>query len=187
MAGEFTLKKHGIDPHKDMNLLQNVDYANIPTAFASGTGDYVQLFEPQATMFEREGKGYVIASFGLESGKLPYTVFMAKKSYIDKNTETIQKFTNAVQQAQNWVQQSSSDEITEAIASFFQNTDKAIIKNVVERYKSQGSFAADGIVDEQEWNHLQDIMQAAGELKQRVDHKTLVDTRFAEKAKKTIK
>ncbi|GAB7056058.1 ABC transporter substrate-binding protein [Paenibacillus sp. YK5] len=187
MAGEYTLKKHGIDPHKDLNLLQNVDFANIPTAFASGTGDYVQLFEPQATMFEKEGKGYVIASFGAESGKLPYTVFMAKKSYIDQNHETIQKFANAVQQAQNWVQKNGSDEITEAIAPFFQDTDKEIIKSVVERYKSQGSFATDGIVDEQEWNHLQDIMQAAGELKQRVDHQTLVDTRFAEQAKQTVK
>ncbi|MBP1155429.1 NitT/TauT family transport system substrate-binding protein [Paenibacillus sp. PvR052] len=187
MAGEFTLKKHGIDPHKDLNLLQNVDFANIPTAFASGTGDYVQLFEPQATMFENEGKGHVIASFGVESGKLPYTVFMAKKSFIDNNNETIQKFANAVQQAQNWVQQSSPDEITEAIASFFQDTDKEIIKNVVKRYKDQGSFATDGIVDEQEWNNLQDIMEAAGELKQRVDHKALVDTQFAEKAKQIIK
>jgi NitT/TauT family transport system substrate-binding protein len=35
MVGEFVLKKHGIDPHKDLNLIQNVDYANIANAFAS--------------------------------------------------------------------------------------------------------------------------------------------------------
>ncbi|MDQ1909305.1 ABC transporter substrate-binding protein [Paenibacillus sp. GD4] len=187
MAGEFTLKKYGINPQKDLNLIQNVDFANIPTAFASGTGEYVQLFEPQATMFEKQGKGYVIASFGVESGKLPYTVFMAKKSYMDKNAATVQKFTNAVQKAQNWVQTASVDEITEAIASYFTDTDKEIIKGVVKRYKDQGSFATDGIVDEQEWNNLQNVMEAAGELKSKVDHKTLVNNQFAEKAKQTVK
>ncbi|MCS7464442.1 ABC transporter substrate-binding protein [Paenibacillus doosanensis] len=187
MAGEFTLKKHGIDPHKDLDLIQNVDFANIPTAFASGTGEYVQLFEPQATVIEKEGKGYVIASFGVESGKLPYTVFMAKKSFIDKNGGTIQKFSNAVQKAQNWVQTASVDEITDAIMSFFQDTDREVVKGVVKRYKDQGSFATDGLIDEQEWNNLQDVMESAGELKQRADYKVLVNNQFAEKAKETVK
>ncbi|MFH5184635.1 ABC transporter substrate-binding protein [Paenibacillus sp. TAB 01] len=187
MAGEFTLKKHSINPQQDLNLIQNIDFANIASAFASGTGEYVQLFEPQASMFEKEGKGSVIASFGVESGKLPYTVFMTKKSYIDKNGDVVQKFANAVQQAQNWVQASSVDEIADAIASYFPDTDKEIIKSSVKRYKEQGSFATDGIIDEQEWNNLQDVMQSAGELKQRADYKTLVNNQFAEKAKQSVK
>ncbi|SDC45305.1 NitT/TauT family transport system substrate-binding protein [Paenibacillus sp. UNCCL117] len=187
MAGEFTLKKYGIDPHKDLNLLQNVDFANIPTAFASGTGDYVQLFEPQATMFEKQGKGHVIASFGVESGKLPYTVFMTKKSYMTKQPDTVQKFANAVQKAQLWVQTSTPEQIADAIMSFFPDTDKEIVIGVVKRYKEQGSFATDGIVDEAEWNNLQDVMEAAGELKQRAEHGKLVDNSFAEKAKSTVK
>lgn len=182
MAGEFTLKKKGIDPHKDLNLIQNVEFANIPAAFSSGTGEYVQLFEPQATIIEREGKGFVIASFGVESGHLPYTVFMTKKSYIAKNQETIQKFTNAVYKAQKWVAEKSVDEIANAVMPFFDNTDKEIVKAVVKRYKDQGSFATDPIVDEKEWNNLQDVMQAAGELKQRADYKALVDNSFAQKA-----
>jgi len=187
MAGEFTLKKHSINPQQDLNLIQNIDFANIASAFASGTGEYVQLFEPQASMFEKEGKGSVIASFGVESGKLPYTVFMTKKSYIDKNGDVVQKFANAVQQAQNWVQASSVDEIADAIASYFPDTDKEIIKSSVKRYKEQGSFATDGMIDEQEWNNLQDVMQSAGELKQRADYKTLVNNQFAEKAKQSVK
>jgi NitT/TauT family transport system substrate-binding protein len=187
MAGEFTLKKHGINPQKDLNLIQNIDFANIPSAFASGTGEYVQLFEPQATIIEKQGKGYVIASFGVESGKLPYTVFMARKSFIEKNGSVVQKFTNAVQKAQNWVQSKSPAEITDAIISFFPDTDKETVQNVVKRYKDQGSFASDGIVDEAEWNNLQNVMEAAGELKVRADYKTLVNNSFAEKAKLIIK
>ena len=33
MVGEFVLKKHGIDPQKDLNLIQNIDFANLPDAF----------------------------------------------------------------------------------------------------------------------------------------------------------
>lgn len=187
MAGEFTLKKHGIHPQSDLTLIQNVDFANIPAAFASGTGDYVQLFEPQATLFEKQGKGYVIASFGVESGKLPYTVYMTKKSYMTKQSAAVQKFANSVQMAQNWVQQASPDEITEAIISFFPDTDKTVVRDVVKRYKDQGSYATDGIVDLAEWNNLQDVMQAAGELKQRADYGQLVDNSFAEKAKASVK
>jgi NitT/TauT family transport system substrate-binding protein len=182
MAGEFTLKKKGIDPQKDLKLIQNVDFANIPAAFSSGTGDYVQMFEPQATVIEKEGRGYVIASFGVESGNLPYTVFMSKKSFIERNPKTIQKFTNAVYKAQRWVAEKSVDQITEAVMPFFADTDKEIVKAVVKRYKDQQSFATDPIVDEKEWNNLQDVMEAAGELKQRADHKKLVDNTFAQKA-----
>ncbi|MBC8079316.1 MAG: ABC transporter substrate-binding protein [Gorillibacterium sp.] len=187
MAGEFTLKKKGIDPHKDMNLIQNVDFANIAPAFASGTGDYVQLFEPQASIFEKEGRGTVIASFGVESGHLPYTVYMTKKSFLDKNAEEIQKFTNAIHKAQKWVEAKPVDEVVEAIAEYFPKVDKEILKSSVQRYKEQGSFATDPIIDEQEWNNLQDVMEAAGELKQRADYTKLVDNHFAEKAKITEK
>lgn len=182
MAGEFTLKLHGIDPHNDLELLQNVDFANIPTAFASGTGDFVQLFEPQASVFEKEGRGHVIASFGVESGQLPYTVFMAKQSYIEKNDERIQKFTNAVHRAQLWVEEQSVEEITKAIVEFFDDTDEEIIASVVERYKAQGSFATDPVIDADEWNNLLDVMEAAGELEERIEPDVLIDNRFAEQA-----
>ena len=181
MVGEFVLKKHGIDPHKDLNLIQNVDYANIANAFASGTGEFVQLFEPTASIFEKQGKGYIVASFGKESGHVPYTTFMAKQSYIKANSDTVEKFTRAIYKAQQWVQTHSSEEVAKAVTTYFPDTDLDIMTTVVERYKSQGSFATDPILDEEEWTNLQNIMKEAGELPKEVDHKTLVNTEFAEK------
>ncbi|MDF2789003.1 MAG: hypothetical protein K0S80_2101 [Neobacillus sp.] len=183
MVGEFVLKKHGIDPHQDLNLIQNIDFANIASAFASGTGDFVQLFEPQASIFEQEGKGHIIASFGTESGHVPYTTFMAKDSYMKENKDIVEKFTRAVYKAQQWVETHSSDEIAEAIQSYFPDTDVKLISTVVDRYKEQGSFATDPILDVEEWNNLQNIMDEAGELPKEVDHSTLVNTEIAEKVK----
>lgn len=181
MAGEFVLKKHGI-ASTDLKLIQNIDFANISTAFASGTGDYVQLFEPQASIFEKEGKGYIVASFGTESGQLPYTSFMAKSSYLKDNAKTVQGFTNALKRAQDFVQKASPAEIAKIIQPYFENVDVGLIETVVERYKSQGSYATDPILDKGEWDNLQKIMEEAGELPQRVDYEKLVNTTFAKKA-----
>ncbi|MDF2038998.1 ABC transporter substrate-binding protein [Cytobacillus oceanisediminis] len=180
MVGEFVLKKHGIDPHQDLDLIQNIDFANIAPAFASGTGEFVQLFEPTASVFEKEGKGYIVASFGTESGHVPYTTFMTKQSYIDENKETVEKFTRAIYKAQQWVETHSAKETAEAIQGYFDNTELDVIEMVVDRYKSQGSFAKDPILDTEEWENLQNIMDEAGELPKRIEHDTLVNTDIAE-------
>jgi NitT/TauT family transport system substrate-binding protein len=184
MVGEFVLKQNGIDPQSDLNLIQNIDFANIASAFASGTGDYVQLFEPTASIFEQEGKGHIVASFGTESGHVPYTTFMSKDSYMKENKETVENFTKALYKAQAWVEENSAADIAKVIEPYFEDTELSLIETVVDRYKSQGSFATDPILDEEEWNNLQNIMDEAGELPQSVDHETLVNTSIAEKAAK---
>ncbi|KAA0549011.1 ABC transporter substrate-binding protein [Bacillus sp. BGMRC 2118] len=180
MVGEFVLNKHGINPQADLELIQNIEFANIASAFASGTGDYVQLFEPTASIFEQEGKGHIVASFGKESGHVPYTTFMTKESYIKENQEVVEKFTRAIYKAQKWVESHSAKEVAESIAPYFEDTPVDLIETVVERYKDQGSFATDPILDEKEWNNLQTIMGDAGELPTEVDHGILVNTDIAE-------
>ncbi|MEC5424883.1 ABC transporter substrate-binding protein [Virgibacillus sp. C22-A2] len=180
MVGEYVLKQNGIDPHNDLNLLQNIDFANIPGAFVSGDADYVQLFEPTASIFEKEGQGHIVASFGEESGKVPYTVFMTKQSYIDENEDSVISFTKAIYKAQQWVQKNSSEEIAKVIEPYFEDTDLDILTASIERYKEQDSFATDPILDEEEWNNLKNIMEEAGELPADVPHEELVNTQIAE-------
>ncbi|MBH0329469.1 hypothetical protein ABH14_06565 [Brevibacillus brevis] len=183
MVGEYVLKKHNINPQGDLELIQNIEFKNIASSFASGTGAYVQLFEPEASRFEQEGIGHVVASFGKESGTVPYTVFMTKQSYIDSNAAAIQKFTNAVYKGQQWVASHSAKETADVIGKYFEQIDPKILETAVQRYLEQGSYATDPILDEKEWNQLQDIMDSAGELKQRAEYNKLVNTTFAIQSK----
>ena len=64
----------------------------------------------------------------------------------------------------------------------FLRTELDIITSSVERYKSQKSYAENPTLDEDEWNHLQDIMDEADELPERLDYQTYVDTKFAKKS-----
>lgn len=180
MVGEFVLKKHNIDPHVDLELNQSIDFANIPGAFASGDYEYVQLFEPTASMFEKEGDGHVIASFGEESGTIPYTVFMTKQSMIDDNEDVVKKFTKAVYRAQQWVEQSSPEEIAKAVHPYFEDTELDMLSASIERYKEQDSYAIEPLLSEDAWENLQNIMEEAGELPKYAPYDELVNTTIAE-------
>ena len=183
MAGEFVLKSNGIDPHKDLTLIQNIDFANIANAFASGTGDYVQLFEPTASVFEEQGVGKIVASFGEELGAIPYTVFMAKESTLE-DKDLIESFTKALYKAQKWVYEESAAKVAKSISPYFEDTDLGLIEKVVERYRSQESFAKDPIIDEKEFDNLLKVMTEAGVLEYDAKYEELVNRSFADKVVK---
>ncbi len=183
MAGEFVLKQKGINPQTDLTLIQNIDFANIANAFASGTGDYVQLFEPTASLFEQQGIGKIVASFGEELGAIPYTVFMTKTSTLE-DKEKIESFTKALYKAQQWVYEQPAAEVAESIAPYFEDTDLALIESVVERYRSQQSYAKDPIIDEKEFQNLLNVMTEANVLENDVLYEDLVDRSFADEVVK---
>ncbi|SFM08607.1 ABC transporter substrate-binding protein [Salibacterium qingdaonense] len=180
MTGEYVLKHNDIDPHEDLELIQNVDFANIANSFASGTGDYVQLFEPQATKFEQEGIAHIAASFGEESGPIPYTVFMAEQSFFENDEETALRFTRALYRAQQWIYEASPEEIGTVLAPYFDDTPESTIADAAVRYRSQRSYAETPLLPEEAWNNLQNIMEEAGELPERSDYDKYVDTTIAE-------
>lgn len=182
MVAEYVESNNGIIPHVDVEIIQNVDFANLGTAFASGTGDFAHLFEPVAALLEKEGKAHVVASLGVESGILPYTCFMAKTSYLEENPEIIQKFTNALQKGLNYAHNHSVEEIAATIAPYFEDTEADILETVVRRYKEQDSWPTSGIIIPQGLDNLQNIMEAAGELTARIPYEEIVITDFAEKA-----
>ena len=73
MALEYVLKENGLDPENDVNMVTNVDFTATAGAFKSGTGDYVALFEPTATMLENDGGGSIVSSVGEQAGNIAYT------------------------------------------------------------------------------------------------------------------
>jgi len=187
MTLEYVLKKHGLMPNQDLIVDTSIQFAAMAGAFTGGEGDYVTLFEPTATMLEKEGKGYVLASVGMESGEIPYTAYFAKKSYIEKNKDIIQRFTNAIYKGQQWVEQHTPKEIADVIRPSFPDTDLEILEAVAQRYKEIDAWCQDPVMTEESLNRLQDVMEEAGELKNRVPHDKIVDNSFARKAMETMK
>lgn len=184
MVFEYILKQQGLDPQKDVTINQNIDFGSTAAAFAEGQADYTVEFEPGATTLEKGGKGYVVASLGEDSGYVPYTAFSAKKSYIEKNKETIQGFTNALQKGMDYVRTHIPEEIAKVIEPQFKETDLDTITTIVSRYYEQNTWKEDLIFEKESFELLQDILESAGELTKRAPYEELVTTEFAKKAVK---
>lgn len=180
MVFEYILKENGINPETDLEINQNIDFGSTAAAFAEGQGDFTVEFEPGATSLESEGKGYVVASLGEDSGFVPYTAFSAKESYIDENPDIIQGFTNALQKGMDYVQSHTPEEIAAVIEPQFPETDLETITTIVTRYYDQETWKSDLIFEESSFDLLQDILETAGELEERVPYEDLVTTEFAE-------
>lgn len=183
MVFEYILKKNNIDPKTDLNIDQSIDFGSTAAAFSGGQGDFTVEFEPHATSLEAKGDGYVVASLGEDSGYVPYTAFSAKKSFMEANPAVIQSFTNALQKGMDYVQSHSPEEIAKAIAPQFEETDIETITAIVTRYYEQDTWKDNLIFEEDSFTLLQNILDEAGELSERVPYEALVTTQFAETAK----
>lgn len=184
---EYVLKEKGIIPGKDVNIVNNISFTSTAGAFAGGVGDYTVEFEPTATAVEKSGGGYIVASLGGESGYVPYTVYMAQKSFIEQNPDIIQKFTNAIYEGQKWVNSHSSKEIAEVVLPHFTESTAEELAEIIERYKAQDTWKEDPVFDKDGFTLIQDIMEEGGELSKRVPFDEFVNTSFAEKAVKNAK
>ena len=182
MVFEYVLKKHGIDPSKDLTIDQSIDFGSTAAAFSGGKGEYTVEFEPSATALENEGVGYVVASLGEASGYVPYTAFSAKKSYMDANPEIIQSFTDALQKGMDYVNSHTPEEIAKIIQPQFAETNLDQITAIVNRYYQQDTWKDHLIFEQAAFDLLQDILMEAGELDARVPYEKLVTTTYAENA-----
>lgn len=177
MTFEWALRQNNIDPVNDLDIDTSVAFAAMGGAFIGGQGDFVTLFEPNALQVEKQGFGYVVASIGELGGVVPYTSYSARISYINKNPDTIQKFTRAIQKGLDYVHKNSDEEVAKSILSFFPDTSLNDLTNVIKRYRSADTWPTTTHFSSESFYHLQEIMQAANELNETVKYEDLIYTK----------
>lgn len=132
------------------------------------------LREPNATNVEKNGLGYVVAYIGELGGNVPYTAYNARKSYIENNKDTIEKFSQAINKGLKYVYKHDSSEIAKIISEYFLDTSVKDLETIVERYKKGLAWKKDITINKEEWQHIQDIIHASGELDKYVDYEILI-------------
>lgn len=167
------LKNAGIDP-KDVKLNYSVEFAALAGSYIAGIGDYVNLFEPNATKLEREGYGKVVASIGEKSGSVPYTAFYTQLSYFDEKKEILEKFTRALEKGIDYVKNHNEEEIANMIAPQFPDSSMNDLKAIVKRYKDYDSWLPNGFISEEIYKNLEDIMIDAELIQDYVPYDKLV-------------
>ena len=83
----------------------------------------------------------------------------------------------------DYVQTHTPEEISKIIAPQFAETDLDTIITIVKRYYEQDTWKENLIFEKESFVLLQDILEDAGELEQRISYENLIITEFAKKAK----
>ena len=179
MTLEYVLRKNGIDPQKDLTLDDSIKFDLMAGAFASGDADYVTLFEPTASLTQKQNKGYIVASVGEAAGEIPYTAYFAKKSYIEDNEDIIRDFTKAIYKGEQWVKEHSSSEIAEVITDFFPDTDTELLATVIQNYKDIDAWNDTPVLKQESFERLEEVMMMAGELEEKVSYNEMVNNKYA--------
>lgn len=173
MTLEYALNKNGIKT-EEVNFDTSIDFASTTGAFIGGTGDFVSVFEPTASDLASKGYGTIVASIGELGGNVPYTSYISKKSYIDKNDKVIKGFTKAIQRGLDYVKNHSSSEVAEAIKDYFPDTKVKTIEMIVQKYKDIEAWKDKTTIEKDEFDHIQEIVDNAGKLDKKAPYSKLV-------------
>ena len=141
-------------------LVTNVGPAAREGAWLAGGFDFALFLEPGLSKLEKAGQAHVITSIGKEVGRVEYTSFFAKKSWLAKNGETAQKWTNAIAKAQAWMQTAKLEEIAQSVTPFFPGITIEDHVAVINRYLNSGGpiWASTTEVDKGGIEKLQELM-----------------------------
>lgn len=174
MTFEWALRENNINPNKDLNIDTSIAFAAMEGAFIGGNGDFVTLFEPNATSVEKAGFGYVVAYIGEYGGEVPYTAYNAKKSYIENNPDVIESFIKAINKGLEYVEDNEPVIVAQSISTFFPDTSLNDLTTMIKRYKEADAWRETTNVIQDEWKHIQDIMIASGELDEYAPYEKII-------------
>ncbi len=175
MTFEYILKEHNVTDYK---LNFDVAFNLMTSAFEAGTAEYCTMFEPTASEYQAAGKGYIVAAVGEAGGEVPYTSFIAKRSWLNKHEDTVKGFLRAMLKAVDYAQHHEPAEIAEYLFKQFPSTSYDSITTSIRSYQSIDAWVTDMAMTEPSFDRLQDIIDAAGELPSRADFGLFVDNSY---------
>ncbi len=180
---QYVLKNQGLnvgidDDSKEVNLRTDIAFAAQAGAFVSGVADFTTLFEPTATALEKTNDGYIVAGLGEFTDPIPYTVYSTLKSYEEKNSDKIQKFTDVIKKAMQWIETHTSREIAEVIRPQFPDTSLEDLEVVIKRYRNIDAWCETPLLEKDGYELMLDIMDEARELTKRIDYNIIVTQKY---------
>lgn len=168
------MKNSNIDVSK-INVNYAVDFASLSGSFIGGMGDYVDLFEPTATSVVKNSNACIVESIGKLSGEMPYTAFYARKSFLNKNKDTLNNFTNAINKGLEFVKNNDAKTIAKVILPQFPDSSLSDLTTIVDNYKKYDSWLQNPIISETSFNNLQDILEDNKLIEKRVPFDKLIN------------
>lgn len=180
MTLEYAINQGGLST-SELNFDTSYDFSATSGAFIGGDGDFVALFEPTATNLVNQGYGHIVASIGELGGTVPYTTYNARKSYIEENEDVIEGYSNAINKALEYTHNHTAKEVAENIGFYFPDSSINDLEVMVQNYMNIDAWFDNTYIEEDDFNHIQDIIENANELDKRAPYDKLVTNKYSKK------
>ena len=178
---QWALRNNGVDPD-ELTLLSGLSLDDAVQAFEHGQADFIHLPQPAAETLLASGTAYLEVALGQVNGHIAYSSFAAGNNFLDQRPDAAHRFVLGYSRALQWLHAAPPETAGEMIAPFFPDVDGTIIVQSVRRYKDQGTWPADPRLDPPEYHGLQDILMAAGMVRERQPYEKVVRPEFVQAA-----
>ena len=105
---------------------------------------------------------------------MPYTVFYAKKSYVDKNDNICNKFAKAINKGLDYVKNHEPIEIAKVISKQFPDNSINELELMIKHYKEADTWLENNIVTESSFKNLEKLLINNNLINDYVSYKKLV-------------
>ena len=170
---QYALRAHGVDPAR-LNLMTGLDLDAAIAAFRLGQADFIHLPEPAAEQVLAQDGADLAVALGPANGHIAYSSFAATNKFLAANPDLVIRFTQGYARALEWLAANDAPTVGDAVKEFFPGVDLELIVRSVDRYKAQNNWPAEPSLNEPEYQGLQDILMAAGMVKERQPYAKVV-------------
>ncbi len=176
---QYALRNHGVVV-EGLTLLSGLGLAEAVAAFRSGQADFIHLPEPAVEQLLAEGVGHLSLALGPVNGHIAYSSFAATNAFLESHPDVVQRFVAGYSRALDWLAGANANQVTEAVAPFFPDTAPELITRAIARYQSQQTWPSNPHLGRPQYEGLQEILVAAGMVKERQVYEKVVTTEFTE-------
>lgn len=187
MTLQYIIENNGFEigtGAEQINLRTDVAF-NLTASVWDGDADikYCTLFEPTATNVANQSNGHIVASLGELSGRIPYTCFSAKSSYLKKHGDVAEKFLKAVAKGYDYITTNTAEKVAQSLLPSFTGNTIEELAVAVRQYVSINAWSNDMILTQESFENLMNVMLNANVIAQKADWSKIVDNTIATKIK----
>ena len=174
---QYALRNNGV-AIEGLTLRHGLGLREAVDAFRAGQADFIHLPEPAAEQLLADGVGHLSVALGKVNGHIAYSSFAATNAFLESQPDVIHRFIAGYSRALTWLSEAAPQQVSEIITPFFPETNPDLITASVARYKDQQNWPAVPRLGQPQYDGLQEILVAAGMVKEWQDYEKVVTGEF---------
>jgi NitT/TauT family transport system substrate-binding protein len=143
-------------------------------ALRVGEIDAAQMFEPYVSIALQMAAGDIFYAASTR-GPTSYTTFLATRESIQRNRPALAAMVRAIRRALAWLAEHSADELAEAVAPFYADTPREVLRSSLRRYRDAELWAHATAVSRQGFARLAESLRSGGFIARTASYEDCVD------------